>query len=277
MDIASLIGIVLAFGAVLVSALLEHTDLSILLRQYSAFILVFFGTLGAVMLSFPLKTFINGFKLGIQSVFFEKNFGERNMITQLVTFAEKARREGLLALENESNELDDEFMRKGIQLVIDGRDADIIRRILETEVSLAQEHGAKAEQVFMTSAATRRRSASSGRCSVSSNMLTGLGEGDSGECRPARSATRPRGVRRNVLRHLLANLLWLPLGTKVKERTGKTLLLREIMIEGILSIQAGDNPRLLEEKLHAFLEPEERETEVEGEGGAVGEPAGATA
>jgi chemotaxis protein MotA len=100
LDIASIIGIVLAFGAVLVSAFLEHTDLSILLRQYSAFILVFFGTLGAVMLSFPLKTFLNGFKQGIQSVFFEKNFGERNMITQLVSFAEKARREGLLALEN---------------------------------------------------------------------------------------------------------------------------------------------------------------------------------
>ena len=68
----------------------------------------------------------------------------------------------------------------------------------------------------------------------------------------------------------LANLLWLPLGAKVKERNGQLLLLREIMIEGILSIQAGDNPRLLEEKLHAFLDPNERETEVE-EGGSVGE------
>jgi chemotaxis protein MotA len=66
-------------------------------------------------------------------------------------------------------------------------------------------------------------------------------------------------------------LLWLPLGAKVKERNGQLLLLREIMIEGILSIQAGDNPRLLEEKLHAFLDPNERETEVE-EGGTVGEP-----
>ena len=72
----------------------------------------------------------------------------------------------------------------------------------------------------------------------------------------------------------LANLLWLPLASKVKERNAQLLLLREIMIEGIISIQAGDNPRLLEEKLHAFLDPSDRETEVE-EGGVVGEPTAA--
>ena len=69
---------------------------------------------------------------------------------------------------------------------------------------------------------------------------------------------------------LLANLLWLPIGAKIKERNGQLMLLREIMIEGILSIQAGDNPRLLEEKLNAFLDPQDRDTDVE-EGGAVGE------
>lgn len=277
MDIASLIGIVLAFGAVLVSAFLEHTDLSILLRQYSAFILVFFGTLGAVMLSFPLKTFINGFKLGIKAVFFETNFGERNMITQLVSFAEKARREGLLALENESNELEDPFLRKGIQLVIDGRDAEIIRRILETEVSLSQEHGAKSEQVFMNLGGYSPTLGIIGTVLGLINMLQGLakatGEGNVagsiGEATAAAFVATFFGI-------MFANLLWLPMGTKIKERTAKTLLLREIQIEGILSIQAGDNPRLLEEKLAAFLEPEDRTVEPE-EGGHVGEPAGATA
>ncbi|HXP93528.1 MAG TPA: MotA/TolQ/ExbB proton channel family protein [Candidatus Binatia bacterium] len=278
MDIASLVGIVLAFGAVLVSALIEHTDLSILIRQYAAFILVFFGTLGATMLSFPLRTFINGFKLGVQSVFFEKNFGERNMITQLVSFAEKARREGLLALENESNELEDPFLRKGIQLVIDGRDAEIIRRILETEVSLNQEHGAKAEQVFMNLGGYSPTLGIIGTVLGLINMLQGLakatGEGNVagsiGEATAAAFVATFFGI-------LFANLLWLPMGTKIKERTAKTLLLREIQIEGILSIQAGDNPRLLEEKLTAFLEPEQRGAAAEGQGGGVGEPAGATA
>ncbi|MGZ3507966.1 MAG: hypothetical protein ACXWNJ_06110 [Vulcanimicrobiaceae bacterium] len=74
---------------------------------------------------------------------------------------------------------------------------------------------------------------------------------------------------------MFANLLWLPIGTKIKERYGQLLLVREIMVEGILSIQAGDNPRLLEERLHAFLDPDERETEIE-EGGAVPEPSYST-
>jgi chemotaxis protein MotA len=273
LDLASLIGIVLAFGAVLVSAFLEHTDLSILIRQYSAFILVFFGTLGATMLSFPLKTFINGFKQGFGSVFIEKNYGERPMITQLVSFAEKARREGLLALENESNELEDPFLRKGIQLVIDGRDAEIIRRILETEVSLTQEHGAKAEQVFMNLGGYSPTLGIIGTVLGLINMLQGLGAATAGgnvaagigEATAAAFVATFFGI-------MFANLLWLPMGTKIKERSAKILLLREIQIEGILSIQAGDNPRLLEEKLTAFLEPDQREAAPEGAGGGVGEP-----
>lgn len=265
----------LAFGAVLLSATLEHTDLSILLRQYSAFILVFFGTLGATMLCFPLKTFINGFKSGILSVFTEKNFHEREMITTLVSFAEKARREGLLALENEANELDDPFMRKGVQLVIDGRDAEIIRRILETEVSLSQEAGAKSEQVFMNLGGYSPTLGIIGTVLGLINMLQGLAKsagssdiaGSIGEATAAAFVATFFGI-------LFANLLWLPMGTKIKERTAKKLLMAEIQIEGILSIQAGDNPRLLEEKLTAFLEPAERGKAAE-EGGAVGQPAAA--
>ncbi len=278
MDLASLIGIVLAFGAVLLSALLEHTDLSIVVRQYSAFVLVFFGTLGATMLSFPLKTFVRSVRMGVSSVFFERNYGERGMITQLVSFAERARREGLLALENEANELEDPFLRKGIQLVIDGRDAEIIRRILETEVSISQEQGAKAEQVFMNLGGYSPTLGIIGTVLGLINMLQGLaratGEGNVagsiGEATASAFVATFFGI-------MFANLLWLPMGTKIKERTARMLLLREIQIEGILSIQAGDNPRLLEEKLIAFLEPEQREVEVEAEGAAVTEPAGATA
>jgi chemotaxis protein MotA len=278
LDLASLIGIVLAFGAVLLSALLEHTDLSIVVRQYSAFVLVFFGTLGATMLSFPLKTFVRSVRMGVSSVFFERNYGERGMITQLVSFAERARREGLLALENEANELEDPFLRKGIQLVIDGRDAEIIRRILETEVSISQEQGAKAEQVFMNLGGYSPTLGIIGTVLGLINMLQGLaratGEGNVagsiGEATASAFVATFFGI-------MFANLLWLPMGTKIKERTARMLLLREIQIEGILSIQAGDNPRLLEEKLIAFLEPEQREVEVEAEGAAVTEPAGATA
>jgi chemotaxis protein MotA len=274
-DLASVIGVVLAFGAVLVSATLEHTDLTILFRQYSAFILVFFGTLGATMLCFPLKTFINGFKSGILSVFTEKNYHEREMITTLVSFAEKARREGLLALESEANELDDPFMRKGVQLVIDGRDAEIIRRILETEVSLAQEAGSKAEAVFMNLGGYSPTLGIIGTVLGLMNMLAGLGKGDSSNAAAQIGEATAAAFVATFFGIMFANLLWLPMGTKIKERTGKRLLMSEIQIEGILSIQAGDNPRLLEEKLTAFLDPAERGKAAEEAGGGVGQPAAA--
>jgi chemotaxis protein MotA len=254
--------------SIAVLVILGHVNVSILYKEYGAFILVFFGTLGATMISFPLKTFLRGLRTGFGTAFTEPQYHEHEVIANLVTFAEKARREGLLALENEAAELDDEFMRKGIQLVIDGRDADIIRKILETEVLFVQERNQKAEQVLMTMGGFSPTLGIIGTVLGLIAMLKGLGASTGGG-----NVAGDLGLAtaQAFFGISLANLLWLPLGSKVKERNGQLLMVREIMIEGILSIQAGDNPRLLEEKLHAFLDPDERETEVE-EGGTVGEP-----
>jgi chemotaxis protein MotA len=272
LDLATVIGLVLAVLSIAISAYIGKVDVSILFTRYEAFILVFVGTLAATMISFPMKVFLRGLRTGFATAFTEPQYHEHEVIANLVTFAEKARREGLLALENEAAELDDEFMRKGIQLVIDGRDTDIIRKILETEVLFVQERNAKAEQVLMTMGGFSPTLGIIGTVLGLIAMLKGLGAstgggnvaGDLGLATAQAFVATFFGIS-------LANLLWLPLGAKVKERNGQLLMVREIMIEGILSIQAGDNPRLLEEKLHAFLDPNERETEVE-EGGTVGEP-----
>ncbi len=272
MDLATVIGLVLAVLSIAISAYIGKVDVSILFTRYEAFILVFVGTLAATMISFPMKVFLRGLRTGFATAFTEPQYHEHEVIANLVTFAEKARREGLLALENEAAELDDEFMRKGIQLVIDGRDTDIIRKILETEVLFVQERNAKAEQVLMTMGGFSPTLGIIGTVLGLIAMLKGLGAstgggnvaGDLGLATAQAFVATFFGIS-------LANLLWLPLGAKVKERNGQLLMVREIMIEGILSIQAGDNPRLLEEKLHAFLDPNERATEVE-EGGSVGEP-----
>ncbi len=272
MDLATVIGIVLALFAIAISAYIGDVDVSILFKRYEAFILVFGGTIAATMISFPMKTFTRGLRTGFAMAFTEPQYHEHEIIANLVTFAEKARREGLLALENEAAELDDEFMRKGIQLVIDGRDADIIRKILETEVLFVQERNAKAEAVLMTMGGFSPTLGIIGTVLGLIAMLKGLGDTAGGNVTGKIGIATAQAFVATFFGISLANLLWLPLGAKVKERNGQLLLLREIMIEGILSIQAGDNPRLLEEKLHAFLDPNERETEVE-EGGTVGEPA----
>ncbi len=271
MDLATVIGIVLALFSIAISAYIGDVDVSILFKRYEAFILVFGGTIAATMISFPMKTFVRGLRTGFAMAFTEPQYHEHEIIANLVTFAEKARREGLLALENEAAELDDEFMRKGIQLVIDGRDADIIRKILETEVLFVQERNAKAEAVLMTMGGFSPTLGIIGTVLGLIAMLKGLGDTAGGNVTGKIGIATAQAFVATFFGISLANLLWLPLGAKVKERNGQLLLLREIMIEGILSIQAGDNPRLLEEKLHAFLDPNERETEVE-EGGTVGEP-----
>ncbi|MEA2665710.1 MAG: chemotaxis protein MotA, partial [Candidatus Eremiobacteraeota bacterium] len=152
------------------------------------------------------------------------------------------------------------------------RDTDIIRKILETEVLFVQERNAKAEAVFMTMGGYSPTLGIIGTVLGLIAMLKELGSlSGSGNVAGQLGIATAQAFVATFFGIALANLLWLPLASKIKERAGQQLLMREIMIEGILSIQAGDNPRLLEEKLHAFLDPEERETEVEA-GGAVGDP-----
>ncbi|HET7815004.1 MAG TPA: MotA/TolQ/ExbB proton channel family protein, partial [Candidatus Baltobacteraceae bacterium] len=217
----------------------------------------------------PLRTFVKGFFGGFKTAFTEPEYHERDVIATLVSFAEKARREGLLALENEAAALEDEFMRKGIQLVIDGRDTDVIRKVLETEVSYVQEAGTKAEAVFTNLGGYSPTLGIIGTVLGLIGMLRSLSAvSGTGNIAGTIGVSTAQAFVATFFGILFANLLWLPIATKIKERSGQLLLLREIMIEGILSIQAGDNPRLLEERLHAFLDPRERETEIE-EGGAV--------
>ena len=272
MDLATVIGLVLALCSIAISAYIGDVDVSILFKRYEAFILVFGGTIAATMISFPMKTFIRGLRTGFAMSFTEPQYHEHEIIANLVTFAEKARREGLLALENEAAALEDDFMRKGIQLVIDGRDTDIIRKILETEVAFVQERNSKAEAVYMTMGGYSPTLGIIGTVLGLIAMLKSLGSlSGSGNVAGTLGIATAQAFVATFFGISLANLLWIPVASKIKERAGQQLLLREIMIEGILSLQAGDNPRLLEEKLHAFLDPDERETEIEA-GGAVPEP-----
>ena len=277
MDFATIFGLVIAFGAIFLAGWVGGSDPHVIFGRWEALLLILGGTIGATLTSFPLKTFVQGFFGGFRTAFVEPIYNENDVIATLVSFAEKARREGLLALENEAEDLDDDFMRKGIQLVIDGRDTEIIRKVLETEVSNAQEQGAKAEQVFMNLGGYSPTLGIIGTVLGLIGMLKSLGEA-SQSTNIAGSIGTETAVAfvATFFGIMFANLLWLPIGTKIKERNGQMLLVREIMIEGILAIQAGDNPRLLEEKLLAFLDPKERDTEIE-EGGAMAGEAGYSA
>ncbi len=276
MDVATLLGLLIAFGAIFLAGYVGGTDPHIVFGRWEAIVLIIGGTIGATLTSFPLRVFTKGFFGGFKTAFSEPIYHERDVIATLVSFAEKARREGLLALENEAAALEDDFMRKGVQLVIDGRDTDVIRKVLETEVSHVQESGTKAEAVFTNLGGYSPTLGIIGTVLGLIGMLRSLGSvTGSGSIAGTIGVATAQAFVATFFGILFANIVWLPMANKIKERYGQLLLLREIMIEGILSIQAGDNPRLLEERLHAFLDPQERDTEIE-EGGAVVEPSYST-
>jgi chemotaxis protein MotA len=238
-----------------------------------AIILIFGGTFGATLLSLPLPTFLMACANGFKHVFVSHEIDVNALIKTLVSFAEKARREGLLALESEANAVEDPFLRKGIQLVIDGRDTEVIRKIMETEVSFVAEKSKKEEILFQTMGGFSPTMGIIGTVLGLISMLSKLGSfSQSGDVAGKLGEATASAFIATFFGVLLANAVWLPFANRLKQRNEHALLMREIQIEGVLSVQAGDNPRLLEEKLHAYLDPSDRQEALAQGGGPAAEP-----
>lgn len=272
MDIGSLIGLLLSFAVVIAAAIFMGVNGAMFLDM-GAIILIFGGTFGATLLSFPLPIFLTAIVSGAKNVFLTKSENPDELIKTLVGFAEKARREGLLALEAEANAINDPFLRKGIQLVIDGRDTEVIRKILETEVSFVAERGQKEELLFATMGGFSPTMGIIGTVLGLISMLSKLGSfSQSGDVAGKLGEATASAFIATFFGVLLANVVWLPFSIRLKQRNGHMMLMSEIQIEGILAVQAGDNPRLLEEKLHAYLDPKKRKEEVAEGGASAGAP-----
>jgi len=170
----------------------------------------------------------------------------------LVSFAERARREGLLALEEQARDIDDPFLQKGIQLAVDGTDPELVPAILETEIAYLGERHTAGASILSTMGGFAPTLGVIGTVAGLVHMMANLSDpGSMGPAIASAFIATLYGVSS-------ANLVFLPLGNKLKQRNGIEILLREIQIEGILYIQAGDNPRVVEEKLKAFLDPKAR-------------------
>lgn len=250
MDITTIVGLVLAWGAFFGSVIMEGGSLSSFMNP-SALILVFGGTIGATLMSFPLSQ-IKKLPQIIKNAFTGSDPDVSKVIQNLVHFAERARREGLLALEDEAKAIDDAFLQKGIQLAVDGTDPELVRRILETEVAYVQERHAVGANIFATAGGFAPTLGVIGTVAGLVHMLANLSDpGSMGPSIASAFIATLMGVSS-------ANLIFLPIAGKLKNRSAGEVLVREIMMEGILSIQAGDNPRVVEEKLKAFLAPAQR-------------------
>lgn len=252
MDLATIIGLLLAWGALVGALLMEGGDIQSLINLPAA-LLVFGGTLGAATMSFRMNQ-IAGLPGILANAFTEKNLDVADVIPLLVRLAEKARREGLLVLENDAQRMDDEFLQRGIRLAIDGTDPELLREILTTDIHFLQSRHKVGESIFTTLGGFAPTLGIIGTVMGLIHMLANLSDpGKMGPLIAGAFIATLYGVSS-------ANLIFLPIGNKLKARSAEEVLLREVMVEGILSIQSGDNPRIVEEKLKAFLAPRLRES-----------------
>lgn len=255
MDIATLIGLLLGFSGLIGGFLLEGGNLGMLLVGTAAMI-VFGGTFGAVIVSFTLEE-IKTVPYFLKVVFSDKKVDYLTVLESIVEAADKARREGLLSLESKLNEIDNPFLVRGLQLVIDGTDPELTRSMLEMEIEAQEKKEKVGVEIFMAAGGFAPTMGIIGTVMGLVHVLSNVSDPDklAGAIAVAFLATL-YGV-------ASANVLWIPFANKIKGGTEKKVLLLELILEGILSIQAGENPRVIREKLMTFLPPEIRELSQE--------------
>lgn len=250
MDSATILGLLLAWGALLVALFMEGGKLHDLLNP-SALVLVIGGTLGATIVSFSLKQIL-GLPNIVRAAFLSKETDLTQTISTIVSFARTARNDGILALENESKHISNKFLKTGIRLVVDGVPSEMVREILETEIVSLQERHKVGESIFATMGGFSPTLGIIGTVMGLIHMLSSLDEpGKMGPAIAAAFIATLYGV-------AFANLVFIPIGSKLKARTTEEIIAYDMMVEGILSIQAGDNPMMVEAKMIAFLSPKER-------------------
>ncbi|HEY1945858.1 MAG TPA: flagellar motor protein [Bryobacteraceae bacterium] len=246
LDFASLAGLILAVGGILGGLLLEGGRASDV-GQYTAALIVLGGTLGAVMLTTPLRLLLAALKR-VKDVFWDTAPSAADVMRQLLDFARQARRSGILSLENDADELADPFLRKALSLAVDGTDLQDLRRIMELEIELAERRGEAEARVFEAAGGYSPTigiiGAVLGLIQVMKHLedIERVGHGIA-----VAFVATVYGVG-------LANLVLLPAANKLKARLDQTLEFRELMLEGVIGIVEGMNPKLLEKKLEAFLE-----------------------
>jgi chemotaxis protein MotA len=243
-DIASILGILVAFGGILGGLLMEGGRIKDV-TQFTAALIVLGGTSGAVMVSVPLKTLIGGLKR-LKGVFFDRQVEVHGMIEEVIGFAAKARKNGLVSLEQEAFAIEDPFLKKALTLAVDGTDLQEIRKMLELEIELEEHHAEAEARVFECAGGYAPTvgiiGAVMGLIQVMKN-LANIEEVGHGIAVAFVATVYGVGI---------ANLFLLPAATKIKARIHAEMQRKELILEGVSGIVEGLNPKLIRIKLEAY-------------------------
>ncbi len=260
MDIASLLGIVLGFAMIIIGILFSAgpEGFGEYLDAASA-IITFGGAFSCTLASVSLQNFIDGLK-SFTLVFKAQTTDNTEMIRKIIDLSNVARKEGLLSLEEAASDLDEAFLKKGILLIVDGTDPDLVRAIMETELVSIEGRHKDVIGFWDTLGAMGPAWGMIGTLIGLVDMLYHME--DPSTLGPAMAVALITTLYGSVL----ANWICSPVSNKLKADNSAEMMQKEVMIEGLLSIQAGENPRVIEEKLKSFLAPRDREN-PEGEVG----------
>lgn len=245
LDKISVAGLFVGLLAILGGQLLEGGHLASLL-QPTALLIVGGGTLGAVMLQSPFPIFRRGMQM-VRWVWLPPPIEQKRLIDQITTWSQISRREGLLALENFLPQLKDPFARKGLQMLVDGADPERLRELLEVEIATFEDEMRQSAKIWEAA----------GGYSPTIGILGAV----MGLIHVMENLTDPSKLGAGIATAFvatiygvgLANLVYLPIAGKLKYHIGRMVTLREMLVDGLVGIAVGDNPRIIDSRLKGYL------------------------
>lgn len=251
MDLATIIGLIAAFG-LMISAIMQGSSLMVFI-DIAALTIVIGGTLGTVLVHFPFGDVIGAVKVASKA-FLHKAHSPVDTISRLITYAGKARKEGILSLQSVMNDIDDEFFLKGLQMAVDGQEPEALKAMLEREIEYVMERHDKGAEIFSTFAAYSPAMGMIGTLIGLVQMLQTMD--DPTTIGPAMALALLTTFYGAVIANIIAN----PIAGKLKLRSASEVLNKTLVTEGMKAILEGENPRLMEQRLHAFVAPKERQS-----------------
>lgn len=251
-DIASLLGIVMGL-VMLIFGIISNAGVGGFGRyiDIASAIITFGGAFAATLACYSLQDYISGLK-SFLLVFKGSSLDTVEMINKIIDLSNVARKEGLLSLEESAAELDEPFLKKGVLLIVDGTDPELVRGIMETELVNIEARHKNLSGFWETLGAMGPAWGMIGTLVGLVNMLYNME--DAAAIGPAMAVA----LITTLYGSLLANWICTPVSNKLKANNASEMMQKEVMIEGLLSIQAGENPRVIEEKLKSFLSPKDR-------------------
>jgi chemotaxis protein MotA len=245
MDKGTVMGALVAAGAILLGLILEGGKVAQVIQPTAALI-VFGGTLGAIMVQFPFGVVVTAFR-SLATIFFEPKNDPQGVIREIVAIAHKARKEGIVSLDNDLDQITDPFLRKSLMLAVDGTEPGELRKMMELEMERQGEHEENSPKVFESAGAFSPTIGIIGAVLGLIQVMQHLD--DINEV--------GRGIAVAFVATLYgvgaANLIFIPSAGKLKIRIREEQVVREMMLEGVISILEGMNPRMIENKLVSYL------------------------